>query len=441
MEIFLLAKVPALCYGNVSVMLPQDEHPPVFHAPPIARLPSRDYLTMNARQIFQRHLAQTSPAPLGLHIVSAEGCTLCDADGREYLDLIGGISVANVGHRHPRVVEAIKSQADRYLHTMVYGELVQSPQVDYAKALTDTLPPHLGCVYFTNSGAEATEGALKLARRLTGRPGIVAAHNSYHGATLGALSLIGDEMWRAPFRPLIPGVLHRHYNGEDFLQAITEDVACVVLETMQAEAGVVAPDLAWLRAVRQRCDETGALLVFDEIQCGFGRTGTLWGFERWGVEPDILLLGKALGGGMPLGAFVSSHERMQAFTHTPVLGHITTFGGHPVCCAAGLAGLQALREEGMAEGVAAKCALFLSLLRHEKIVAVRAVGLLIAVELKSVEEVGKTLAHCLDAGLFSDWFLFAPHCIRIAPPLIISEEEIRRACAILLHSLTNHLTT
>lgn len=390
---------------------------------------------MNARQIFQRHLAQTSPAPLGLHIVHAEGCTLRDADGKEYLDLIGGISVANVGHRHPRVVEAIKAQADRYLHTMVYGELVQSPQVDYAQAITSLLPPHLDCVYFTNSGAEATDGAIKLARRLTGRPGIVAAHHSYHGATLGAITLIGDETWRAPFRPLMPGVLHRHYNGDDFLQAITEQTGCVVLETVQAEAGVVNPDPAWLRAIRERCTGAGALLIFDEIQCGFGRTGTLWGFEQWGVEPDILLLGKALGGGMPLGAFVSSHERMQAFTHGPVLGHITTFGGHPVCCAAGGAGLQALVEEGLVEGVAAKSARFISLLKHPKIVAVRATGLLIAVELESAKAVGKVLARCLEEGLFSDWFLFAPHCIRIAPPLTISEEQIQCACRILLQTI------
>lgn len=390
---------------------------------------------MNARQIFQRHVAQTSPAPLGLHIVHAEGCRMRDADGKEYLDLIGGISVANIGHRHPRVVEAIKTQADRYLHTMVYGELVQSPQVDYAEALTALLSPHLDCVYFTNSGAEATDGAIKLARRLTGRPQIVAAHNSYHGATLGAITLIGDETWRAPFRPLMPGVLHRHYNGEDFLQAITDQTACVVLETVQAEAGVVAPDSAWLRAVRERCTATGTLLIFDEIQCGFGRTGMLWGFEQSGIEPDILLLGKALGGGMPLGAFVSSHEKMQAFTHTPVLGHITTFGGHPVCCAAGLAGLQALIEDEVIDGVAAKSAQFFSLLKHPSIVAVRAAGLLIAVELRSAKTVGKVLARCLQDGLFSDWFLFAPNCIRIAPPLTISEEEIRRACGILLQAL------
>ncbi len=390
---------------------------------------------MNARQIFQRHIAQTSPAPLGLHIVHAEGCALRDVDGKEYLDLIGGISVANVGHRHPRVVEAIKAQADRYLHTMVYGELIQSPQVDFAQAITALLPPHLDCVYFTNSGAEATEGAIKLARRLTGRPGIVAAHHSYHGATLGAITLIGDEAWRVPFRPLMPGVLHRHYNGDDFLQAITDQTACVVLETVQAEAGVIPPDPAWLRAIRDRCTATDTLLIFDEIQCGFGRTGSLWGFEQWGVEPDILLLGKALGGGMPLGAFVSSHERMQAFTHAPVLGHITTFGGHPVCCAAGLAGLQALLEERMVESVAAKSAHFISLLKHPKIAAVRAVGLLIAVELESAGVVGGVLARCLEDGLFSDWFLFAPHCIRIAPPLTISEGEIHHACATLLRAL------
>jgi acetylornithine/N-succinyldiaminopimelate aminotransferase len=390
---------------------------------------------MTNRQLFLQHVAQTSPAPVGIEIVRAEGNYLYDVDGKKYLDLIGGISVCNIGHRHPKVVAAIKKQADEYLHVMVYGELVLSPQLKYAQLLTQHLPANLDCVYFTNSGTEATEGALKLARRATGRTDVICCNNSYHGSTMGALSVMGDEYWRNAFRPLLPGVWHHNYNSQELIAAINETVSCVIIETVQGEAGVVAPDKDWIKALRERCTATGTLLIFDEIQCGFGRTGKLWGFEHYDVVPDILLLGKALGGGMPLGAFVSSHSLMQQLTNNPVLGHITTFGGHPVCCAAGMAGMQALLDEQMIAPVAAKEELFQSLLQHAEIKAVRSKGLLIAVELSSPEKVMEVLQQCLVNGLFSDWFLFAPNCIRIAPPLTITEDEVREACRLLLSCL------
>lgn len=390
---------------------------------------------MNIRQLFQQHVAQTSAEPIGLNIVYASGNHLQDADGKKYLDLIGGISVCNVGHRHPDVVDAIKAQADKYLHVMVYGELVQSPQVAYAELLARHLPPGLNCTYFTNSGTEATEGAIKLARRVTGRPEIICCNNSYHGATLGALSLMGDEYWRNAFRPLMPGVWHYDYNSTELIDAVNSQTACVVIETVQAEAGVIEPATKWLTDLRNKCTETGTLLIFDEIQCGFGRTGRLWGFEHYGIVPDILLLGKALGGGMPLGAFISSHEHMQQLTNNPVLGHITTFGGHPVSCAAGMAAMQVLLNEQLAEDVAEKEALFHSLLRHPAIKAVRSKGLLMAVELENPEKVMATLKNCLEKGIFSDWFLFAPHCIRIAPPLTITKAEAGRACELILRSI------
>lgn len=385
--------------------------------------------------MFRQYVAQTSDAPVGLHITAAEGNYLYDAEGKKYLDLIGGISVCNIGHRHPKVVDAIKKQADEYLHIMVYGELVQSPQVQYAELLTRHLPEELDCVYFTNSGAEAVEGAIKLAKRVTGKTDIIACNNSYHGSTTGALSLIGDEYWRNAFRPLMPGVYHYDYNSEALIAAIDERTACVVIETVQAEAGIIEPNRTWLQKLRNACSLHGTLLIFDEIQCGFGRTGKLWGFEHYEVTPDVLLLGKALGGGMPLGAFISSHKNMWALTNNPVLGHITTFGGHPVCCAAGKAGFEALLEEQMINDVAEKEALFLSLLQHEKIKAVRSKGLLMAIELESAEAVLASIKKCIDRGLFSDWFLFAPHCIRIAPPLTIIPDEIRTACSIIIDSL------
>jgi acetylornithine/succinyldiaminopimelate/putrescine aminotransferase len=318
---------------------------------------------------------------------------------------------------------------------MVYGELVQSPQVKYAELLAKHLPENLNCSYFTNSGAEATEGAIKLARRATGRTDIISCNNSYHGNTLGALSVMGDEYWRNAFRPLMPGTWHYDYNSETLLNAINEQTACVIIETIQGEAGVIEPHVTWLQQLREKCTGTGTLLVFDEIQCGFGRTGTLWGFEHYGVIPDIILLGKALGGGMPMGAFIASHQLMQVLTHNPVLGHITTFGGHPVCCAAGMAALNVLLDEHLIDHVAEKEKQFLSLLKHPAIKEVRSKGLLIAIELETANQISLTLKRCLEKGLFSDWFLFAPNCVRIAPSLTISSEEINTACEILLSCL------
>lgn len=383
---------------------------------------------MTQRELFLRHVAQTSPAPMGLEIVKAEGCRLTDASGKEYLDIIGGISVANLGHRHPKVLQAIRDQLDAYLHIMVYGEFVETPQVQYAKLLTDNLPENLNTVYFTNSGAEAVEGAMKLAKRVTGRVQMIAFNNSYHGSTHGALSIMGDEYWRNAFRPLLPEVLHLHYNDDSSLNEINNQTACVILEAVQAEAGIKAPSTEWMQALRKKCDETGTLLILDEIQTGFGRTGKLWAFEHFNIVPDVLLLGKALGGGMPLGAFIADKKRMDAFTSNPVLGHITTFGGHPVCCAAGMAAMQALLDEGLINEVKRKEELYISLLNHEKIKAIRSFGLWLALEFDSYETNKKIIDDCLENGVLTDWFLFAPQCLRISPPLIITETEIISVC-------------
>jgi len=392
---------------------------------------------MTQRELFLHHIAQTSSAPLGLEIIKAEGALLFDANGKEYIDLISGISVANVGHRHPKVIEAIKNQLDAYLHIMVYGEFIETPQVQYAKLLTDNLPASLNSVYFTNSGAEATEGAMKLAKRCTNRTQIIAFNNSYHGSTQGALSIIGSEYWRNAFRPLLPGILHFGYNSFDAINAITGETACVIAETVQGEAGIIIPSKEWMQAMRNKCNETGTLLILDEIQTGFGRTGKLWGFEHFGIVPDILLLGKALGGGMPLGAFIADRKLMAALSDNPVLGHITTFGGHPVCCAAGMAAMQALLDEGMMKEVKKKEELFRSLLVNPKIKSLRSFGLWLAVEFDSVETTKKIIDECInasgrskrpDAYVLTDWFLFAANCLRIAPPLFISDEQIKKAC-------------
>ncbi|AEW01901.1 aminotransferase class III [Niastella koreensis] len=390
---------------------------------------------MNKRELFLRHVAQTSPAPLALDIVKAKGTTLVDAAGKEYLDLIAGISVCNVGHRHPRVVKAIKKQVDDYMHLLVYGEMIETPQVQYAKWLTDHLPPSLNSVYFTNSGAEATEGAMKLAKRVTNRTQIIAFNKSYHGSTQGALSIMGDEYWRNAFRPLLPDVLHLEYDVFESLNEITAQTACVFAETIQAERGVVAPSAQWMKALETKCRETGTLLVLDEIQAGFGRTGTLWGFEQFNVVPDIVLLGKALGGGMPLGAFVADKKIMEVFTENPVLGHITTFGGHPVCCAAGLAAAKVLLKEEIVGLVADKAALFVEMLQHPLIQKIRANGLLIAVEFENFDINKKVIDGCLQQGILTDWFLFAPECMRVAPPLTISAKEIKKAVKTILRVL------
>ena len=383
---------------------------------------------MNQRQLFLDHVGQTSEAPLCLNIVKAEGTKMWDADGKEYIDLIAGISVCNIGHRHPAVIDAIKKQLDQYLHIMVYGELVENPQVAYAKMLTDHLPSSLNSVFYTASGSEATEGAMKLAKRFTNRTQIISFKNSYHGSTQGALSIMGSEYWQQAFRPLLPGIVQLNYNNFEELENITEQTACVVAETVQAEAGVNVPLNDWLKALRKRCTETGTLLVLDEIQCGFGRNGSLWAFEQFDVVPDILLLGKALGGGMPLGAFVADKKTMNSLTHDPVLGHINTFGGHPVSCAAGLAAFKVLLQEKMIDEVKNKEKLFRSLLSHPLIKNVNSFGLMIAVEFSDFETNKKIIDALIEQGIFTDWFLFASNSLRIVPPLNIPDADISIAC-------------
>ncbi|HYC41256.1 MAG TPA: aspartate aminotransferase family protein [Chitinophagaceae bacterium] len=387
---------------------------------------------MEERELFFRHLAQTTPTPLAFPVARAEGWKLFDTSGKSFLDLVSGISVANVGHKHPRVMEAIRAQLDRYLHVMVYGEFVESPQVRYARLLATQLPESLDTVFFTNSGSEAVEGGMKLAKRYTGRTEIIAFHNAYHGSTQGALSLIGNENWRRAYRPLLPGIRHLEYNSMEALDSITSSTACVVAETVQGEAGIIAGNEQWLQALRSRCDETGALLVLDEIQSGFGRTGKLWAFQHSGIQPDILLLGKALGGGLPLGAFISRGDIMHSLTENPPLGHITTFGGHPVCCAAGMAALEVLLDEKLVEEVKQKEQLFRELLVHPQIREIRSSGLWLAVEFSNSEESKQVIDKCLENGVFVDWFLFAPQCIRVSPPLTIDEASIRRSCDVML---------
>ena len=395
------------------------------------------FFSVNERELFLKHVAQTSPSPLAFDIAKAEGCLLYDVNGKEYIDLIGGISVANIGHRHPKVIEAIKKQLDAYMHVMVYGEFIESPQVQYAKLLANNLPSSLNSIYFTNSGAEAIEGSMKLAKRLTNRTQIIAFKNSYHGSTQGALSIIGDEYWRNAFRPLLPDILHLEFNSFGSLNEISERTACVIAETVQAEAGIIVPSKTWMQALRKKCTETGTLLVLDEIQAGFGRTGKLWGFENFEIVPDVLILGKALGGGMPLGAFIAGKKLMDAFTENPILGHITTFGGHPVCCAAGLTAMKVLLEEKIIDSIKPKEALFRSLLIHKRIKEIRSFGVWMAVEFDSFETNKKIIDACITSGVMTDWFLFASQGLRISPPLIISEGQIKKACKIILQACDN----
>ena len=383
---------------------------------------------MTNRQIFLNHIGQTSPNPLALEIVKASGSILYDVSGKEYIDLIGGISVCNIGHGNKKVIEAVKTQAEDFMHVMVNGELVLSPQTAYAKLLTDHLPSSLNSVFFTASGTEATEGAMKLAKRFSGRTQIVAFKNSYHGSTQGSLSIIGDEYWRNAFRPLLPGILHLDYNNFESLESITTQTACVIAETIQAEAGVIVPDKKWLQALRKKCTDTETLLVLDEIQCGFGRNGTLWAFEQFDIIPDILLLGKALGGGMPLGAFIADKKIMDSFTNNPVLGHINTFGGHPVCCAAGNAAVKFLLEENIINDVFEKEKIFLECIHQSKIKNIRSRGLMIALEFEDFDQNKKVIDALLVKGVFTDWFLFASAFLRMVPPLTISTAEIKQAC-------------
>ncbi|MBI2274203.1 MAG: aspartate aminotransferase family protein [Bacteroidetes bacterium] len=396
---------------------------------------------MNNRQLFLSHIAQTSPAPIGIEMVKAEGIYLWDKEGKKYVDLIAGFSVCNIGHSHPKVVKAVQEQAAQYMHLIVYGEFIESPQIAYAKLLTDLLPPSLNCVYFTNSGAEATEGAMKLAKRVTGRSKIIAFNKAYHGSTQGALSVMGDEYWRNAFRPLLPDVYHYDYNDDAVLAEIDSCTACVIVETVQAESGVTAPSKEWLQAIRQKCDAHCVLLILDEIQAGFGRTGSLWAFEQMGIVPDILLLGKALGGGMPLGAFVASQRMMHTLTYDPVLGHITTFGGHPVSCAAGKAALEVLLEGNYIKAVDEKEKVLLKQLVHPAIVSRQHCGLWMALQFAS-EKIAQSVVHqCVQNGLITDWFVFAPNRLRIAPPLIITEAELTEVCATILRSIDEVVNT
>ncbi|HYK47257.1 MAG TPA: aspartate aminotransferase family protein [Parafilimonas sp.] len=387
------------------------------------------------RELFFRHVAQTSGGPIGLEIVKAEGIYQYDISGKKYIDLISGFSVANIGHSHPSVVRAVQEQAGAYMHLIVYGEFIESPQTTYAELLTRHLPPSLNCVYFTNSGTEATEGALKLAKRVTGRRKIIAFNNGYHGSSQGALSVLGDEYYRNAFRPLLPGVFHFDYNDDEVVSAIDAETACVILETVQAESGVTAPSKKWLQALRQACTEQGVLLILDEIQAGFGRTGTLWAFEQFDIIPDVLLLGKALGGGMPLGAFIADKQVIRQLSFDPVLGHITTFGGHPVSCAAGKAAFEVLLGENYIGSVKQKEERLIRQLNHPAIKEKKHFGLWASLQFESKEITQRIIHNCIAAGLITDWFLFSPDRLRIAPPLTIEPNEIDQACQLIIKAI------
>jgi len=393
---------------------------------------------MHLRQLFLNHVAQTSDTPLMLEIEKAEGVYMYDKQGNKIIDLISGIGVSNVGHRHPKVMDAIYEQTQKYLHLMVYGEFVQSPQVKLATALCETLPAPLSSVYFVNSGSEAVEGAIKLAKRYTGRPEIISFHNAYHGSTQGALSVNGSESFKRSFRPLIPCVRHLRFGNMEDLHQISTQTAAVIIETIQGEAGVRVPHPEYLPALASICRDNGALLIIDEIQTGFGRTGTFWAFEHYNIVPDILVAAKGMGGGMPIGAFISSKEIMQALTVNPVLGHISTFGGHPLSCAASLATLRVIQEENLLNDIEEKEKLFRELLQHPAIKSVRSKGLMMAVEFESYAVLKPVIDTAIELGILTDWFLFCDSAMRIAPPLTISKDEIREACSKLVQAIEKH---
>ncbi len=388
------------------------------------------------RKQFLQHVGQTSPEPLLIEVARAEGVFFYTPEGKPYYDLISGVSVSNVGHANPAVVDAVCRQARDYMHVMVYGELVETPQVEYARLLAEHLPGHIDSVYFLNSGAEAVEGALKLAKRATGRSEMISMRNAYHGSTHGAMSMMGGEEHKNAFRPLLPDVRQIRYNNFDDIQHITTRTACLLVEPVQGEAGVVPPVPGYLEALRRRCDEVGAMLIFDEIQTGMGRSGEMFACTKYGVTPDIICLAKALGGGMPLGAFAARREVMQCLTHNPVLGHISTFGGHPVCCAAGLAAARYIIDNDLLSQVEAKGALYETLLAdHPAVREIRRSGLLLAVELGSSERMFAMMAMFKEVGILSDWFLYCDTAFRISPPLTITEEEIRDSAALIITCL------
>ncbi|NMM50639.1 aspartate aminotransferase family protein [Marinigracilibium pacificum] len=382
------------------------------------------------RQLFQSHLAKTSEFPLMVEIERAEGVWMYGPDNKKYLDLISGIAVSNLGHCHPAVVEAVRKQVGEYMHLLVYGEFIQSPQVKLAKALADTLPEELSVVYLVNSGTEATEGAMKLAKRYTGRSKIVSCFDAYHGSTNGSLSLMGNETFKQNYRPLLPGISHIEFgNFDHFEEYITEETAAFFVETVRGESGVIEGSMDYWKAVRKRCTETGTLLVLDEIQAGMGRTGKFWAFEHYGITPDILLSAKGLGGGMPIGAFISSQEIMSSLSENPILGHITTFGGHPVSAAAALATVNTLRETKIYEQAEMKAQRFKDNLKGvKKIREIRSAGLMMAIEFDSFEQLKSIIDKAIEYGVMTDWFLFNDRSMRVAPPLVISDDEIDWAC-------------
>lgn len=384
---------------------------------------------------FLSYQAKTTPHPIGMEIKRAKGSYIIDKNGKKYLDFVAGVSACSLGHRHPAVIRAMKRQMNRYLHVMVYGEYAQSPAVELCKLLADNLPKSLEVTYLTNSGTEAIEGAMKLAKRVTGRKGFIAAKNAYHGSTQGALSLLGVEKQKEGYGPLLPEVEFITFNADDELKKITRETAGVVLETIQGGAGFILPHKDYLKAVKKRCEEVGALLILDEIQPGIGRTGKLFAFEHYGINPDILVIGKGLGGGMPIGAFCSSANYMELLTHSPSLGHITTFGGNPVIAAAGLATVQTILNKKLMAEIQEKEALFRELLVHPKIKQINGRGLMLAPVLATPEEVSKVVFSCLEKGLILFFLLWEKKGIRLSPPLNISKKEIRKGCNILLQAL------
>lgn len=391
---------------------------------------------------FFRFQAQTTPHPLAMEVSKAEGSYIFDAHGRPFLDFVAGVSANTLGHSHPKVVEAVKAQAEKYMHVMVYGEYVQAPAVEFTKLLANHLPKPLETTYLVNSGTEAIEGALKLAKRVTGRHEMVAAHHAYHGNTMGSMSVMGFEERKQAYRPLVPGTTFIEFNNEDNLEKITCRTAAVILETIQGGAGFIEPKNGYLKKVRERCNDVGALLILDEIQPGFGRTGKLFGFMNFDVVPDVVVMGKGMGGGMPVGAFTASHEHMAQLKEAPKLGHITTFGGHPVIAAASLATLKELTETKLMQEVLEKEKLFRKLLVHPLIKEIRGRGLMLAAMVDSAEITNKAIFKALENGLILFWLLFEPKAIRITPPLTISFEEIEIGCAILLKALDEcQLTT
>jgi acetylornithine/succinyldiaminopimelate/putrescine aminotransferase len=392
---------------------------------------------LSNRSLFFENLALTSDFPMSLEIQSAKGVFMFDAKGKSYIDFISGISVSNVGHGNSKVIDAIKNQADKHAHLMVYGEFIQSPQVKFAKLLSTTLPENLNSVFFTNSGTEAIEGATKLAKRATGRTQMISFKDSYHGSTHGALSLMGNEYFKQAFRPLLPDVKVLLTDSIDELNKITDETACVVIETLRGEAGAIENTKEFLEALRNKCTETGALLIFDEIQCGMGRTGKVWAFEHYGVVPDILATAKGLGGGMPLGAFISSTYLMKQLRNNPVLGHITTFGGHPICCAAGMAALELILTENWLQEIPMKEKLIRDTLTHPLIKNVRGKGLMLSAELESFEMNLEFIKKCVELGLITDWFLFCDSAFRIAPPLCISLDELKQGLGIIFGALNS----